>query len=109
MLTTGPGVRILYIYSECETLKRRNKMTYEKAIEMGGKDWNGKRVYFSTDESKAALYGITIKGKDGYKDGEKISRSNLFKITASKPYFDIASGEVKDMAKLARCVGFATV
>ena len=84
-------------------------MTYEKAIEMGGKDWNGKRVYFSTDDSKASLYGITIKGRDGYKDGEKISRGNLFKITLSKPYFDIASGEIKDMAKLSSCVGFAKI
>lgn len=69
-------------------------MTKEKALEMGGKEWQGKRVYFNSDDQKAALYGVTIQGKDGYIDGEKISRSNLYKITVSKPYFDVATEEL---------------
>ena len=85
-------------------------MTYQQAIDMGGKDWQGKRVYFNSDQQKAALYGIEIKGKDGYKDGEKISRSNLFKITVSKPYYDIASGELRDIVtSFALCSGFAKI
>ncbi len=85
-------------------------MTYDQAIAMGGKDWNGKRVYFNSDQSKASLYGVTICGKDGYKDGEKISRSNLYKITSSKPYFDVASGEiVGKVESFARCVGYASI
>lgn len=85
-------------------------MTYEMAIQMGGKDWQGKRVYFNSEESKAALYGIEIKGKDGYKDGEKISRNNLFKITVSKPYFDIASGELCGLvSSFATCCGYAKI
>lgn len=85
-------------------------MTYQQAIDMGGKDWQGKRVYFNGDAQKAALYGIEIKGKDGYKDGEKISRNNLFKITVSKPYYDVATGELKDIVtNFALCSGFAKI
>ena len=85
-------------------------MTYEKAIEMGGKDWNGKRVYFNDAATKAALYDVTIQGKDGYKNGGKISRSNLYKITSSRPYFDIASGELKDMASgFSRSCDYANI
>lgn len=85
-------------------------MTYEMAIQMGGTDWQGKRVYFNSDASKASLYGIEIKGKDGYKDGEKISRNNLFKITVSKPYFDIASGELVGLvSSFSTCCGYAKI
>ena len=85
-------------------------MTYEQAIEMGGKEWNGMRVYFNTDQQKASLYGIEIKGKDGYKDGEKISRNNLFKITSSRPYFDIDTKELCGLVSgFAHCCGFANI
>ena len=85
-------------------------MTYEKAIEIGGKEWNGKRVYFNSDEQKALLHGVTIEGKDGYINGEKISRNNLFKIRSSKPYFDIETKEVKGLVeKFASCAGYAIV
>lgn len=85
-------------------------MTYQEAVDMGGKDWNGKRVYFNLDSEKAALYGIEIKGKDGYKDGEKISRNNLFKITVGKPYFDVATGELRDtVSSFALCSGYARI
>lgn len=83
-------------------------MTYDQAIAMGGKDWNGKRVYFNSDQSKAAIYGIDIKGKDGYKDGEKISRNNLYKITSSKPYFEVETGKIVGFIdNFAGCVGYA--
>jgi hypothetical protein len=88
-------------------------MTYEKAIEMGGTEWVGgdhHRVYFNTDSQKAALYGVTIKGKDGYKDGEKLSRSNLFKLTSSRPFFDVKTGELVGLVEnFARCIGYATL
>jgi len=85
-------------------------MTYDEAIQMGGTDWQGKRVYFNGDSQKAALYGIAIKGKDGYKDGEKISRSNLFKITVSKPYLDVATEKMCGLVdSFASCVGFAKI
>lgn len=85
-------------------------MTYQQAIQMGGKEWQGKRVYFSTPDQKAAIYGVEIVGKDGFKDGEKISRSNLYKITSSSPYFDIAAGELCGLVKkLAACSSFAKV
>lgn len=85
-------------------------MTKQEAIDMGGKEWQGKRVYFNDLDQKAALYGITVKGKDGYKDGEKISRSNLYKIAVSKPYFDVASGQLCDIVtSFALCSGFAKI
>jgi hypothetical protein len=89
---------------------RSREMTYEDAIQMGGKDWQGKRVYFNSDEAKAALHGVEIKGRDGYKDGEKISRNNLFKITSSKPYFDVATGTVCGLVtSFHTCCGYAKI
>lgn len=85
-------------------------MTYEKALEIGGKEWKGKRVYFNTDEQKAFLHGVRIEGKDGYVDGEKISRNNLFKIRSTKPYFDIESGRlIGIIQKFASCAGYAEI
>ena len=83
-------------------------MTKEKAIEIGGKEWNGKRVYFNGDEQKAALYGVKIVGKDGYIGNEKISRNNLFSIRSSKPYFDIATEKMEGLVSFSKCSGYAS-
>jgi hypothetical protein len=88
-------------------------MTYKEALEMGGTEWVGgdhHRVYFNQDSQKAALYGVTIKGKDGYKDGKALSRSNLFKIRVSQPFFDVKTGELAGLVKnFAHCVGYAAL
>ena len=90
-----------------------DKMTYSKAIEMGGTEWTGgdnRRVYFNSDAQKAALYGVTIQGKDGYIGTEKISRNNLYKITTSRPYFNVKKDELAGMvAKFAGCAGYAQI
>lgn len=89
------------------------KMTYEKAIEIGGTEWkkgSTHRVYFNSMEAKAAIYGIEIKGKDGYIDGEKISRSNLQKVRVSEPFLDVDSGELMGIVKkFSSCAGYGSI
>jgi hypothetical protein len=70
-------------------------MNVEKMIDFGGKDWNGKRVYFNGEVAYKAIgleymvYGRDGNKKTSYLNGEKISNNKAFDI-AKDFYFDIA-------------------
>jgi len=68
-------------------------MSVEKMIAFGGKDWNGKRVYFNGEVAYKAI-GLTCENyksgqiKNATLNGEKISNNKAFGI-AKDFYFDI--------------------
>jgi hypothetical protein len=81
-------------------------MTYEKAIKMGGTEWqrgDHHRVYFNRD-AKKELYGLELEYyrtsgniSRAKRNGEIISNSRARKMLFSNTYFDVKKNEMCGM------------
>ncbi len=80
-------------------------MTKEKALELGGKEWekNGHhRVYFNR-ESMQALYGLeglnVINGRPRKWNrlGEHISNNKVFSLLNRNSYYDVVADKMVDV------------